>query len=234
MLGFACAQGLARAPSQRVAVSQRPARLLVMRTEAKKSAKLTFAKDMKGNPVWTLRSAAAQDVEAAIDFSNEGTGEVARLTEQIIRDIFVEGQSSVVCEASVKGPKEGDSYKGVVLGCVVADVLLRLRNPEEGIESPMMKFADLLSVEVSDSMPDPDDVRKKLVLGALKQLKGNGCSEASRVIPVARDDEVKFFQDLGFKIDDDPDSVVRGSKAELVHLKADLVNMNPDPQKKMQ
>jgi hypothetical protein len=200
-----------------------------MQSEAsrkKKAAPLVFSKDMKGNFVWNLRSATEEDAKAACDLG----GEVAVYMENLVSSIFAANhRCSVVCEASVKGTKEGEGFKGVVLGCAMADISVSLRDPSAGMDGTFVKRAELLAVSVSKDLPDPEDTKRKLVLGCLSKLKKAGVLSVTRSLASEDGDQVTFYEGVGFS------SSSRGTnpKGTSLTLHADLTSLNPDPMKKI-
>jgi hypothetical protein len=191
----------------------------------KKAAALVFSKDMKGNFVWTLRSANEADAKPACDLG----GEVAVYMEDLVSSIFAANhRCSVVCEASVKGTKEGEGFKGVVLGCAMADISISLQDPSTGLSGPFVKRAELLAVSVSKELPDPEDTKRKLVLGCLSKLKKAGVLSVTRSLAPDDVDQVAFYEGVGFS------GPGKGaSKGTAVTLRVDLTSLNPDPMKKM-
>lgn len=204
-----------------------------MRAEgsSKKAAPLTFALDMKGNAVWSLRAGTAGDVPALVALG----GDVGRIGAALL-GAMVSGEadgSCVVCEASVKGTKAGDGYVGSILGAVISDVTASVRDPEIGFESGLVKRADLLACEISRTMQNPKEVRKTLLLGTLKMLKGAGVAKASKNIGDGDDELLKLYKEIGFKVEQQGVPVSKGSKAKRTVLGVSLATINPDPKKRI-
>jgi hypothetical protein len=131
----------------------------------------------------------------------------------------------------VKGAKEGEGFRGVVLGAVVVDVTLSVKDKTvslEDLEKNLVKRAEILAVDVSKELPDVADTRKKLVLGCMKKLKEAGVISVTYTV-ADRDEDVQLFLDAGLK-DANPGS---GGKSAHPTLIADLISLNPDPMKKM-
>lgn len=163
MLGFVAASpvvGGTRNPQAPGLTSRRPRALISMRADSgkgKKAPPLQFAMDMKGKPVWSLRSGTAADVKPLCDLG----GEVARLGAEVLEGMI---EDCVVCEASVKGTKAGDGFKGKVLGGVVSDVTMSVRDPKVGFESGLVKRAEIMAVETSPALGEAaEDVKRTLV-----------------------------------------------------------------------
>lgn len=166
MLGFvASLPVLAEGRNARAAAftARRPRSFPVMRAgsgKGKKAPPLEFAVDMKGKPVWALRSGVAADTQSLCKLG----GEVGLLGQQFVECMI---EDCVVCEASVKGSKAGEGYKGVVLGGVVSDVTMTVRDPDVGFESGLMKRAEILAVETSSALGENADAIKKTLVGIL-------------------------------------------------------------------
>lgn len=198
---------------------------------SKKAAPLTFAVDMKGKAVWSLRPGTPDDVPAIVSLG----GDVGRIGEALL-SAMVTGDadgSCVVCEASVKGSKAGDGYVGKVLGATVSDIAAGVRDPEVGFESGLVKRADMLACEVSKVMQDAEDVRKTLLLGTLKMLKGADVLTATKCVADGDDESLRLYRDLGFKTTVQGAPVTKGSKAKQTVLTVSLPTINPDPKKKI-
>lgn len=186
----------------------------------KKRAPIVFAKDLKGNFVWTLRGATADDVDA-----------ITALFKQIYtRELvatFVEYSVGclTVCEASVKGTKEGEGYSGRVMGAVMLDVSTVLKNIDKGLEGGTKLTAELFATAVHPELPDRENIRTKLVLGSLKKLKQAGVVTASIDIAEKNEAAIEFFADCLFKR--------KGKEDGRVYMQCDLPRENPEPQKKV-
>lgn len=180
----------------------------------KKKAAPVFARDIKGNFVWTLRSAAApQDINAISDLIGPG------LPESIVASLVEDSTCCVVCDTSIKGRKESEGYRNVVMGAALVDVAIVLR------ESDIFKQADFITVATHPDLPDGDAVRRKLVLGCLKKMKEEGVSQVTSVVAEENESRLNLLKSCLFK---------EKSKSEgRVNLACNLAMENPDPQKKM-
>jgi ribosomal protein S18 acetylase RimI-like enzyme len=199
--------------------------MLAEATKKKRAAPLVFSTDMKGKYVWTLRSATEADAKPACDLE----GQTAIYTEGLVASIFgSDHRCSVVCEASVKGTKEGEGFKGVVLGSVLADIVLSLRDRSGPLDGPLDKHAEIFAVDVSSELPDPADTKRKMVLGCMSKLKKAGVLDVERSVAVDDKEEVQFYEGIGFQ------GAAKGAaKGAVVTFTADLTGLNPDPMKKM-
>lgn len=234
MLGFVSAAPLARAVRKPTSgVCRRPRLTPAMRDErsSKKATPLTFARDMKGKAVWSLRAGTADDVAALVALG----GDIGRFGETLL-GAMVTGEadgSCVVCEASVKGSKAGEGYVGKILGATISDIAARVRDPEVGFESGLVKRADLIACEVSKAMQDPEEVRKTLLLGTLKMLKSADVATATKSVADGDKESIQLYKELGFKTTQQGVSVTKGSKAKQTVLSASLATINPDPKKRI-
>lgn len=191
------------------------------KTKKKKVAPVMFATDIKGKPVWKLRSAVQEDVDALSTL-------IPILPTEII-STFVEDSEggSLVCEGTIKGTKEGEGYKSRLFGIALVDVDNELLDSAKGAEGGFTEAAELITVKVHPDMPDTDVVKQQLTLGAMKKLKTKGISRM-RVLARKDDDRyIKELKQLGFS----------GSKPvahDNVMLSANLSMLSPDPQKKIE
>eukprot|EP00177_Eucheuma_denticulatum_P003212 GFKZ01005800.1.p1 GENE.GFKZ01005800.1~~GFKZ01005800.1.p1 ORF type:complete len:283 (+),score=50.89 GFKZ01005800.1:121-849(+) len=202
-----------------------PARLPIYAATAatkqggKKKAPTVFSKDLKGNIVWVMRSAQEEDVDALTGlFKNLYPRD---LVESLVNDSPV----CTVCEASVKGSKEGEGYKDRLFGAVLADVQTMLKDVDAGIEAGTTKLAEILCTAVDMEMPDREDVRQKLILGAMKKMKDDGVSEVIIWLDPEYDAMMELYRRCLFKQYDKEDG--------KICMKSNLALANPDPQKKM-
>lgn len=234
MLGFVTAVPLAQAVRTPTSgVCRRPRFAPTMRADrsSKKATPLTFALDMKGKAVWTLRAGTPDDVA---DIAALG-GDIGRIGETML-GAMVSGDadgSCVVCEASVKGSKAGEGYVNKLLGATVSDIAASVRDPEVGFDSGLVKRADMLACEVSRAMQDPEEVRKTLLLGTLKMLKTAGVSTATKGLADGDDESLKLYKAIGFKTTQQGVPVTKGSKSKQTVLSASLATINPDPKKRI-
>lgn len=185
----------------------------------KKKAPIVFAKDLKGNFVWTLRAATADDVDAVN----------ALLKDIYTRDLvatFIESSNScMVCEASIKGTKEGEGYKSRVMGVALLDVSTFLKDVEKGLEGGTKRTAEIFATAVHPEIPGKEDIRVKLVLGSLKRLKQEGVVLASVDIDEKNQKAIEFFAGCLFK--------QQGRENGRVFMECNLIEENPEPQKKI-
>ncbi|PXF41538.1 hypothetical protein BWQ96_08741 [Gracilariopsis chorda] len=195
----------------------KPARLVMQESaragkEKKKSAPL-FARDIKGNFVWNLRSAAPQDIAGISNVIGPG------LPDSIVASLVEDSTCCVVCDTSIKGRKESEGYRNVVMGAALVDVAIVLR------ESNIVKQADFITVAAHPDLPDGDMVRRKLVLGCLKKMKEEGVSEVTSVVAEENESRLQLLKSCLFK---------EKSRSEgRVNLVCNLGMENPDPEKKL-
>jgi hypothetical protein len=233
MLGFlAATPHLPGARGARgAAVCRRPRAAPAMRADGsgKKVTRLQFATDMKGGAVWALREGRPDDVDALVALG----GDVGRQGAAVIAALVAGGDGGcVVCEASVKGGKAGDGYTGRVLGAVLADVTMAVRDPAVGFESGLVKRAEVLACTVAPAMMDADAVAKTLLVASLKRLKTAGVSMVTRSIADGDVDGLQACRDIGFKVARQSATEVKGSKVKRTILSAALATINPDPKKR--
>lgn len=178
-----------------------------------------FSKDLKGNIVWVMRSAQEEDVDVL-------TGLFKNLyPRDLISSIVNDSPACTVCEASVKGTKEGEGYKDRLFGGVLADVQTVIKDVDVGIDGGTSKFAEILCTAIDMEMPDREDVRQKLILGAMKKMKDHGVVEVTIWLDPQYDAMMELYRKCLFKQYDKEDG--------KICLKCNLVLANPDPQKKM-
>jgi hypothetical protein len=212
----------------------RAARLMMRANDSKarKLAPLVFATDSKGNPVWNLRSAVAEDAARICELSIEPS----RLGPPVLESLFDGTNVSVVCEASVKGSKDGEGYSGLVLGAVAVDVTTCVRDPAVGFSSGLVKRAEILAAGVDHRMGEIEEVKQALLLGAMKKMKAAGVVQVRRAVAVdARnaDEQIAMYTRIGFAIAAENSSESRGSKSSHTVLIAALGQLNPDPRRKI-
>jgi hypothetical protein len=201
-------------------------------SKPRKVAPLVFASEASGAPVWALRTATAADapVIAALGI------EPSRLGEAVLASLFDGQGGSVVCEASVKGTKEGQGFSGLLLGCAAVDVSSAVRDPAVGFSSGLVRRAEVLAVGVDDRMPSPDNVKRTMILGSMKKLKAAGVVQVRHAVSHdARnaDAEIAMYKELGFVVAAESSQEARGSKAKHTVLTAALGQLTPDPRKKV-
>lgn len=178
-----------------------------------------FATDMKGNFVWTLRGATSEDVMPVSALLGD------KMPSSMIAAFIEDSGCCVVCEVSVKGTKEGEGYSSRIMGAALVDVSVEVRDKTEGFSSGLVKKADLLGVVVDPVLPSGVEVRKKLLLGAMKKLKEKGAIEITTSISSNEEDKIALLKGCLFKAE--------GTGASRVTLRCKLGAENPDPQKKM-
>lgn len=174
---------------------------------ARASDKVKLALDIKGKPIWDLRKASADDVVKISQLAG------SKMWPSDVVSSLVSGGMCVVGES-------GDT----LVSCALVHTYNGLKKPAEGMAGGLEKCAELLTV--LDASGVPDDIREKTALGALRLLKTEGFAEVT--CSIATDDkENKAFVD---KLKLQP--AASDNKAVLQYA-ANLLSMNPDPQKKM-
>lgn len=184
------------------------------KAQAKKKAAPVFALDMKGNFVWTMRSATPEDQDGVVACIGSSS-----IPDFMVSSFLEDSPCCIVCEVSVKGTKEGEGYKTKIMGAAIVDVIVEVKDKSIGFDSGLVKKADILQVVVSPDIPDTEDVRKKLLLGAMKKLKQYGVVSVTHSAP----DDTNYtdlLKKCNFSLKDGTFS-------------ANLVTSNPDPQKKL-
>lgn len=188
-------------------------------SKKKKVAPVVFATDIKGKPVWKLRSAAKEDTEAAASL-------VTRLPSEMVgRFVLDSAGNSLVCDGTIKGTKEGEGYKSRIFGVALVDLENEMRDASAGPDAGFVEAAELITVKVHSDMPDADMVKQQLTLGAMKKLKTKGVVRMRASVPrtdQAYIDELKSYGFSGGKTEED----------NLI-LTANLGALNPDPQRKI-
>lgn len=179
----------------------------------KKKAPIVFSKDMKGNIVWTLRSATAEDTNAIFPLVEKV------LTRDLVDNFVSTSPCCVVCEASVKGTKEGEGFAPKIMGVVLVDV----NNHFNDESNPNAKHGYLVTVFVDNDMPD-EDAPKKMVLGSLKKMKDYGVVKV--IHSNDHQDRIDLITQCLFK---------QNGKDEFGYpfFECNLRVENPDPQKKL-
>lgn len=168
-------------------------------------AGVTMAKDIKGKAVWDLRLAAASDCAAIAELM--GAGYTKELVNPLVqRGLCVVGESgrSLVSAALVH------TFKGV---------------RENGA---IDENAELLSVIAADGVPNDvsGEIRMKTAQGCLKNLKAKKFSEVFCAFPATSKEDVEFITTLQLQ-------EVPSADKEAAKFRANLMAMNPDPQKKL-
>lgn len=183
----------------------------------KKRAAPTFATDIKGNIVWTLRSATVDNVDAVVELLDE------KLPRDLVESMLEDSECCIVCETSVKGRKEGDGFSSVIMGVVLVDVAIGVRDAEKGFESGLVKHAHLITIAVSPDFPEEDGL-KKLLLACLKKMKASGVVNVTHSTDNAK--RTELLKECLFKSSGQDEF---GTPS----FTCDLVIENPDPMKKI-
>lgn len=187
------------------------------RKDGKKRAPPTFATDIKGNVVWTLRSATVDDAESVSNVLEH------KLPNDLVESLLEDSDCCIICETSVKGRKEGDGFSSVVMGAVLVDITIGVRDIEQGFEGGLVKSAHLVTLGINPDLPD-ESALQKMLLGSLKKMKSSGVVKVTH--STDNTSRTELLQDSHFKssgID----------KLEIPSLTCDLIIENPDPMKKL-
>tara|TARA_B100000524_G_scaffold346674_1_gene247239 strand:- start:604 stop:1350 length:747 start_codon:yes stop_codon:yes gene_type:complete len=168
-------------------------------------AGITMAKDIKGKAIWDLRLAAPSDSEAIAELC--GTGYTKEMISPLVqRGLCVVGESgrSLVSAALVH------TYKGV---------------RENG---KIDENAELLCVTTAGGVPKElaGEIRMKTAQGSLKNLKAKQFSQVVCTFPAAAKENVEFVTSLQLQ-------PMQSADKEVAKFCANLMAMNPDPQKKL-
>lgn len=188
------------------------------RDKEKKRAAPTFSTDIKGNVVWTLRSATDEDVEALYPLVEE------RLSQPLVELLVSDSSCCMVCEASIKGTKEGEGFYPVIMGVVLVDITSYLSDETDGLPIEKVdKHGHVVTVFVDPDFPD-SAAAKKLLLGSLRKMK------EYNVVEVTHDTDdparIELLKQCLFKANGK-------NEEEIQSFKVDLKNQNPDPLKKI-
>ncbi|KAJ8901091.1 hypothetical protein NDN08_004951 [Rhodosorus marinus] len=216
MIGFVGVSGFGVRVAEDVGVCGRGQGMVMM---AAKPLKVNI--DMKGTPVWTLREATSEDAGKIA-----GLGEVfsAELVDSLI--LSSEG-TALVASVNLKGGEEGGDQaqlSNVVVGAVVPNVSKAATVPGGPADQKLTMSGDIALLTVDERMPEKEDVEKKLLLGALRKLKLAQVSEA--YVTIKKGSERKtVLESSGFAASSEED--------DEETLFANLVSLNPDPQKKI-
>uniref|UniRef100_A0A7S0BE25 Uncharacterized protein n=1 Tax=Rhodosorus marinus TaxID=101924 RepID=A0A7S0BE25_9RHOD len=216
MIGFVVVSGFGVRVTENKRLCRRAQGAVVMAVKP-----LKVNTDMKGAPVWTLREAKSEDAEKIA-----GLGEVfdANLVDGLISSS--EG-TALVASVNLKGGEEGgDKAKlsNVVVGAVLPNVSKAVTVPGGPADQKLTMSGDIALLTVDERMPEKDNVEQKLLLGALRKLKLAKVSEAYATIKKGSERK-NLLESSGFAVcseDDDEET-----------LFANLVSLNPDPQKKI-
>lgn len=152
---------------------------------------------------WELRVAAAQDVDQIASIAKLPTGVVTS---------FVNCKSCCVAT----------TLDGDIMAAALVNVFKRVKDKEKGVSGGLENNGELLKVAAAKSGAN---YMKPTALGALKLLKGNGCSSVRATVSGSDDSTVQFYASLGLQQD--------GGSGENVVMRGNLFAMNPDPQKKI-
>lgn len=190
------------------------------KVKGKKVAPVVFAKDMKGRPVWKLRSARVDDVPVA-------TGLINTLPESLVQS-FVEDSDgcSLVVEGTVQGTKEGEGYLSRVFGVALADISARVKDPSAGMQGGLVKSGELIAARVDKVMPDAETVTSQLILGAMKKLKMAECQTVTVMADKENKKYIETLKGIGFK--------EKSSDSDTSEMVANLIALNPDPKRKIE
>lgn len=165
-----------------------------------------LATNMKGAPVWDLRVAGEGDA-ASISALSEGLYPEAVVSQLVGAGDCVVGESGGNVVSAALAHSTGTGAKGATAR------------------------ADLLAVlEVAGL---PEEVRLKTGLGVLKKLKMGGVTEARCAVAADDKKNLAFAAALGFA--PTPGGAAKADKKEkvLASFQANLLAMNPDPQKRI-
>lgn len=183
----------------------------------KKRAAPTFATDIKGNIVWSLRSGTIDDLDGVQELIQDALPR--ELTESILSD----SSCCTVCETSVKGTKEGEGFHAVVMGVVLVDLSTAYRDIEKGMDGGVIKHGHLLTIAVNPDFPD-NETDVKMLLGSLKKMKEDGVVDV--VHYTSDQNRIGLLEQCYFKS--------KGSdEFDTPKFVCDLVMSNPEPKKKM-
>lgn len=180
----------------------------------KKKAPVVFSTDMKGKIVWTLRSATPTDSDAIFPLVEHV------LPRDLVDDFLQTSDCCTVCEATIKGTKEGEGFLPKIMGVVLADINSYPTN-EEGTE--FSKHALLVTIQVDKEFPE-EDVAQKMLLGSLKKMKEAKVANVSHSND--HQDRIDILTECLFKQDGKDD-------LGLPLFVCNLGFENPDPKKKM-
>lgn len=206
-----------RSPRNRIVPCMQQTKPASKKEKGKKRATPTFATDIKGNIVWNLRSATMEDVDQIYSLVEEV------LSRDLVESFVSESPCCVVCEASVKGTKQGEGYFPVVMGIALVDITLHVKDKENPLKSDLTKHGDLVTIAVDSEFPDTE-APKKLLLGSLKKMKDYGVIEVTHQNDnVKRVELVKqcLFKEHGT------------SEFDIPLFICNLAFENPDPMKKL-
>lgn len=187
------------------------------RDKEKKRATPTFATDIKGNIVWTLRSGTKDDLDEIQNLIDDALPR--DLTESILSD----STCCTVCEASVKGTKEGQGFYSTIMGVVLVDLSTAFRDVEKGMDSGLVKHGHLVTVSVNPEFPD-QETDKKLLLGSMKKMKTNGVIDVTHFTTDPH--RTELLEGCGFK-------PLGRDELDTPKFACDLTLVNPDPKKKV-
>lgn len=135
--------------------------------KAKKKAPPVFSTDIKGNVVWTLRSASIDDIDAVYPLVEH------LLPRDLVESMIGDSNCCTICESSIKGSKEGEGYRSVIMGVVLVDLNIGARDLAKGLEGGIVKYGELVTLVLDEDFPDKDAL-KKMLLGSLKLMKDDG------------------------------------------------------------
>ena len=197
------------------------ARVTMQVAKKKKVAPVVFATDMKGKPVWKMRTAKEEDLESTAPLFTDSLP-----MELIEAYIGKENSQSLLCEGTIKGTKEGEGYKQRVFGAALVYKGLRIRDYTEKDSGDWVTYGELIGIRVHNDMPDKEAVKKTLTLGVMKKLKTDGADSFRVFVPEENDEYFKELKGMGF---------VKGRKSDdCIEMIANLATLNPEPLRKVE
>lgn len=185
--------------------------------KGKKRATPSFATDIKGNIVWTLRSATNDDIDDIFNLVEH------LLPRDLVKHMISNSPCCTVCEASVKGTKEGEGYSPAIMGVVLVQISLHAKNLDNIDDDAMTKHGEIITIVVDEDFTE-SEAAKKMLLGSLKKMKNYGVIEVTHnTNQPDRTDLVKqcLFKEHGTNEFDTPTFL------------CNLAFENPEPMKKM-
>lgn len=176
-----------------------------------------FGTDIKGNVAWTLRAATPDDLDAVYPMVEDV------LTRDLVESFLSMSSCCTICETSLKGTKEGEGFKSVIMGVVLVDLSLGARDVQKGFDAGTAKYGNLVTIFVDSEFPD-QSMAKKMLLGSMKLMKEDSVIE---VVHCNQDPKrVALVKDCLFKED--------GTSAlDFPKFVCNLKFENPDPLKKI-
>jgi len=161
--------------------------------------------DLKGNPVWDLRIAVAEDSDG-ISALSDGV-----YSQEVVSTLVSSGMCLV-----------GES-QGKVITAALVHTFKELKNPSAGINGGLDQHAELLTVLGAKGISD--ELREKTVLGCMRTLKLAGFTDLLCNIDADDIAAQNFVTKIGCQ------EKVGLDKQKT--FTAPLFVMNPDPRKKI-